>query len=159
MESKVLHLYGYPCSGKTTIGTELAKYLNAVVLDGDDVRASLYNDLGFTKEDRIENLRRFGALSEFLNRQGFNVIICTVAPHAECRDIVKDHVENYHSIFVNTPLETCKERDTKGMYAKAMKGEMYNFTGVHSDIEIGDPDIVVEPDELEKQVQFILSSI
>ena len=156
---KVLHLYGYPCSGKTTIGKILAKQLNAIVLDGDDVRSNLNSDLGFTKEDRNENLRRFGALADLLSRQGFNVIICTVSPYQEGRDKVKDSVNDYTSIFINTPLEVCIERDVKGMYKEALAGTRHNFTGIHSYIEIGTPDLIIEPNLLEEQIQKIIQFI
>lgn len=156
----VIHLYGYPCSGKTTIGKILCSKLNAVVmLDGDVVRASLNSDLDFSKESRIENLRRLGALSNLLTTQDFNVVICTVAPHQECRDIVRSHVENYSSVLINTPLEVCIERDTKGMYRKAMNGEINNFTGVGGEFEIGTPDITVESDTLENQVKYIIGEM
>ena len=156
---KVVHLYGLPCSGKTTIGQELAKHLNAIVLDGDDVRSGLNSDLGFTKKDRIENLRRLGALSSLLNKQGFNVIICTVAPHIECRTIVEKHVDDYVSVFVDTPLEICIERDTKGMYGEAINDKRKNFTGVQGKFEIGDPNLIVAPDSLENQVDYILCNL
>lgn len=156
---RVIHLYGYPCSGKTTIGNILKEHLNAIVLDGDDVRSNLNSDLGFSKEDRTENLRRVGALADLLCRQGFDVIICTVAPHQEGRDKVKNSVENYMSIFVNTPLEVCIERDVKGMYKEALAGIRKNFTGIHSHIEIGNPDLILQPNTLDNQVQEILSCL
>jgi adenylylsulfate kinase len=133
--------------------------MNAIVLDGDDVRSNLNKDLGFSKEDRIENLRRFGAMADIINRQGFDVIICTVAPHVDCRDIVKSNVSNYTSVYIDTPLELCKERDVKGMYRKAIAGDMDHFTGVHNFIDIGTPDVVVTLDDLTNQVSFILSSL
>ena len=159
MKSKVIHLYGFPCSGKSTIGKILSSKLNAIMLDGDEVRAELNSDLDFSKESRVENLRRLGALSKLLTKQEFNVVICTVAPHPECRDIVEKHVEDYSSVFVNTPLDVCIERDTKGMYRKAMAGEIKNFTGIDGSFEIGTPHITVESDILENQVEYILQEL
>ena len=159
MKSKVIHLYGYPCAGKSTIGETLSRMLNAVMLDGDEVRAELNSDLDFSKESRVENLRRLGALSNLLTKQDFNVVICTVAPHPECRDIVRQHVEDYTSVFINTSLEVCMERDTKGMYRKAMSGEIKNFTGVDGEFDIGTPDLIVEPDQLINQVEYILHKL
>lgn len=159
MKSKVIHLYGLPCSGKSTIGKKLSSMLNAVMLDGDEVRSELNSDLDFSKESRIENLRRLGALSNLLTKQGFTVVICTVAPYTECRDIVEQHVENYSSVLINTPHDVCIYRDTKGMYRKAMDGEIKNFTGIDGTFEIGTPHVTVELDTLEKQVEYILQKL
>ena len=158
----IIHLYGYPCSGKTTLGTALCKALqNSIILDGDVIRAGLNADLSFTTEDRLENLRRLGCLATLLSNQGYNVIICTVAPTHECRDIVKSNSgdNNYISVFVNTPLSVCIDRDTKGMYGQAINNERTNFTGVHHMIEIGNPDIIVEADNIVNQIRYILSNI
>jgi adenylylsulfate kinase-like enzyme len=152
-----IHLYGYPCSGKTTIGSELVKQLNkAVILDGDYIRKYLSSDLGFSTKDRIENANRIGNYAALLNDQGFDAVICTVAPHRKCRKIIRDKVVSYTSVFINTPLKICIKRDTKGMYKEAMEGMIKNFTGVHSFVDIGVPDVIVGPAPLKTQVQYIM---
>jgi adenylylsulfate kinase-like enzyme len=155
-----IHLYGYPCSGKTTIGGSLAKALGrTIILDGDYVRKHISKDLGFSKKDRIENARRIGSYTSLLNDQGFNAVVCTVAPHKKCRRLIRDHVKYYTSVFIDTPLKDCIMRDTKGMYKKAVSGEIQNFTGVHSFIDRGTPDIVVTPGPVHLQAQYIISQL
>jgi adenylylsulfate kinase-like enzyme len=154
---RTIHLYGYPCSGKTTIGSELVKQMNkAVILDGDYIRKYLSSDLGFSTKDRIENATRIGNYAALLNDQGFDAVICTVAPHRKCRKIIRDKVIDYTSVFVNTPLKTCIARDAKGMYKEAMEGKIKNFTGVHSFIDMGVPDIIVGTAPVQAQVQYIM---
>jgi adenylylsulfate kinase-like enzyme len=154
---RTVHLYGYPCAGKTTIGSRLAQEMGrAVILDGDYIRKYLSSDLGFSNKDRIENSRRIGNYAALLNDQGFDTVICTVAPHRKCRKIIRDTVIDYTSVYIDTPLEICKSRDTKGMYKEAIEGTRKGFTGVHEFIDMGVPDIIVRPAPLPAQVQYIM---
>jgi adenylylsulfate kinase len=135
-----LWLTGLPCSGKTTIAEELEKKLKkegfpVAHLDGDDVRRGLNSDLGFSKEDRHENLRRIGYVSELFNQKGNYVIASFVSPLEEYRALLKDTISDFKLVYVNTPLEECVKRDVKGMYAKALRGEMKGFTGIDAPFE------------------------
>jgi adenylylsulfate kinase-like enzyme len=128
--SKIVFLYGLPSAGKTTIGRILKNKLNALHLDGDDVRKTITNNLGFSKEDRIENMRIVASMAELVRSQEIDVIVSLVAPHYEGRKIFDDICGNLYKVYVSTPPETCYERDVKGLYAKAFNHEIENMTGV-----------------------------
>jgi sulfate adenylyltransferase len=161
----VLWFTGLSQSGKTTIADAVQQHLkeNGVTterLDGDIVRESLTKDLGFTKEDRNENIRRVGFVAQMLSKNGVGVIASFISPYQEERDNLRNTVNNYIEVFVNTPLEVCERRDTKGLYAKARRGEIKNFTGISDPYqEPENPDIEVFPakDPLEKSVKKVLS--
>jgi adenylylsulfate kinase len=154
---KTVHLYGYPCSGKTTLGKFLSKeFKDAVVLDGDEVRKTLSKGLGFSTIDRIEHHKRIGSLANLINKQGYDVIVCTVAPHPKCRMAIKQQVADYTLILVDTPISMCRRRDTKGLYRQALKGTIKNFTGVNSFITKGNPDLIISPDLVQLQCRKIL---
>jgi len=130
---------GLSGSGKSTIANQLEIELynlktNTYLLDGDNLRLGLNKDLGFSLEDRTENLRRVAEVSKLMIDAGLITIAAFVSPMQKDREMIKEIVgdENYVEIFVNTPLEICEQRDVKGLYAKARRGEILDFTGISS---------------------------
>lgn len=134
-------LTGLPCSGKTTIAAAIRKS-GVTHIDGDEMRKGLCSDLGFSKEDRDENLRRIAHLASSLANVGQTVVCSFVSPMKSQRDMVKEIIgaERFRLVFVDCPVETCIERDVKGMYAKAQAGEIPDFTGVQAPYEQPDAD-------------------
>ena len=119
-------------SGKTTFSLILKYYLNwpTVMLDGDYLRKSLSSDLGFSDEDRRENMRRVGAVAQELSRQEFHVICSFVSPSEEMRQMAFNQIEDpFILIYMSTPLSVCAERDPKGLYAMMARGEIKSLTG------------------------------
>lgn len=151
-KSKVLWVYGLSGSGKTTIAIALEKALHdrgflTQILDGDNIRSGINNNLTFTKEDRSENLRRIAEVNKLFYNCGVITINCFISPLKENRDTVRDIIgsEDFIEIFVDTPLEECERRDVKGLYKRARAGEIKNFTGIDSPFEIPEnPEIKVE---------------
>ncbi len=134
---------GLSGSGKTTIAIELEKQLNlkgllTQVLDGDNVRTGINSNLGFSDEDRIENIRRIAEVTKLFVNCGVITICCFVSPTNEIRAIAKKIIgeKDLVEVFVNTPLEICEKRDVKGLYAKARKGEVKDFTGISAPFEV-----------------------
>ena len=136
-----LWLTGLSGSGKTTIAKSLEKKLHAEgfmtqLLDGDNVRTGLCDNLSFSIEDRQENIRRIAELNKLFLDAGVITISCFVSPTIEIREIAKSIIgSDFQEVFINTPLEVCESRDVKGLYAKARKGEIKNFTGIDSPFE------------------------
>ena len=133
---------GLSGSGKSSIANVLEKKLQAmgrhtITLDGDNIRHGLNRDLGFTKADRVENIRRVGETSKLMVEAGLICISSFISPFASERDTVREMLEEgeFIEVFVDTPLEVCEERDVKGLYAKARAGELPNFTGISSPFE------------------------
>jgi adenylylsulfate kinase len=131
---------GLPCSGKSTLAELVAKGIElrgrgVEVLDGDRVRTNLTKGLGFSKADRDENIRRIGFVCGLLSKHGAVAISAAISPYRSLRDEVRSKIENFVEIYVDTPLEVCIARDVKGMYRKALAGEMKNFTGVSDPYE------------------------
>lgn len=138
MKGKVLWLTGLPCSGKTTLANEVSKFIpNCVVLDGDDIRASpISQDLGFSKEDREKNLFRVGFIAKLLSSKGVNVVCAFVSPYISVREKIRKMVGNgFIEVFVKATPEECEKRDTKGMWKRAKRGEIENFTGFSAPYE------------------------
>jgi bifunctional enzyme CysN/CysC len=128
---------GLSGSGKSTIADLVERELHkrgfhTMLLDGDNIRHGLNNDLGFTDADRVENIRRIGEVSKLFVEAGLIVLCCFISPFAQEREMVRSLVETdeFIEIFVDTPLEECERRDPKGLYAKARAGQIANFTGV-----------------------------
>lgn len=149
-KSKVLWFTGLSGSGKSTVATSLEKLLNeqgklTYLLDGDNVRHGLNKDLGFSLEDRKENIRRIAELSKLFVDAGVITIACFISPLREERKAVRELLgEDFVEVFVNCPLEECEKRDPKGLYKKARTGEIKEFTGISSPYEAPDnPEIEV----------------
>ncbi|HLF04911.1 MAG TPA: adenylyl-sulfate kinase, partial [Dehalococcoidia bacterium] len=133
-------LTGLSGAGKSTITDELVRQLTALgrkveVLDGDVVRTNLSKGLGFSKEDRDTNIRRIGFVSKLLTRHGATSIVAAISPYREVRDEVRRDIGDFVEVFVHCPLEDLVKRDVKGLYAKAIAGEIKNFTGVSDPYE------------------------
>jgi adenylylsulfate kinase len=134
-------LTGLPCSGKTTIAIALANLLRssnhrAEILDGDVIRHELWRELGFSKEDRDENVRRLGHLARLLSRNGAIAIIAAVTPYRASRDAIRGISDNgFMEVHVDAPLAICETRDVKGMYAQARAGKRPHFTGIDDPYE------------------------
>lgn len=139
----VIWLTGLPASGKTTMGIALEKALHekgllCFVLDGDNVRAGLNSDLGFSPEDRKENIRRVAEISKLFVQCGVIIINCFVSPTEELRHLAESIIgkDNFNLVYINTPIEICEQRDKKGLYAKARKGAITDFTGINAPFEV-----------------------
>ncbi|MFC4440080.1 MULTISPECIES: adenylyl-sulfate kinase [Natrialbaceae] len=134
MSGETIWLFGLPCSGKTTLAEGLVGP-RTVHLDGDYLRDTLNSDLGFSKEDRTENLRRAAGVAQALNEQGFDVVASFITPYRSQRELIAEKIENVSFVHVSTPVEVCEERDVKGMYEQARKGEIEGFTGIDAPFE------------------------
>ena len=154
--SAIIWLTGLSGSGKSTIANSLEavlfeKGLNVYVLDGDNVRNGLNKDLGFSAQDREENIRRIGEVAKLFVDAGIIAITAFISPYKKDREIVRRSVDNdeFIEIFVKCPLDVCETRDVKGLYRKAKKGEVKSFTGI-DDIyeEPENPEIVLETDKI-----------
>ncbi len=144
---------GLPCSGKTTIADAVAdklekKGLKVERLDGDIVRQGLTKDLGFSKDDRDRNIERITFVAKLLSRNGVGVLVSFVSPYADMRKHARENTTNFIEVFVKCPVEVCKKRDVKGMYKKALNGEIDNFTGIDDPFEEPvSPELVIETDK------------
>lgn len=154
----VVWLTGLPGAGKSTLARLLAVELRQLglavaILDGDEVRQHLTKDLGFTKEDRIENVRRIAYVAKLLARIGGVVIVAAIAPYATAREAARAEIGNFIEVFVRCPLEVCVKRDVKGLYAKAYRGEISHMTGISAPYEEPvNPEVIVDTDrELPEQ--------
>jgi adenylyl-sulfate kinase len=162
-----LWLTGLSGAGKTTlaglIATELrARGVRVEVLDGDEVRTNLSKGLGFSKEDRDTNIRRIGYVCRLLSRNGLGTISAAISPYSAVRDEVRRAVEQdgaaFIEVFVKCPIAVLSERDVKGLYKKALAGELKGFTGVSDPYEEPlAPDVVVETDR--ESVEFSVNKI
>jgi len=156
-----LWLTGLPSAGKTTLALALARMLrergaDVEVLDGDEVRTHLSAGLGFTRQDRETQVTRIGYVAELLARHGVVVIVPVIAPYQDARDKVRAHHESHGTailqVHLSTPVEVCAERDVKGLYAKAFRGEISAMTGVDDPYEIpGDPDLRIDTSTLDQE--------
>ena len=131
---------GLSGAGKSTLADAVAADLRArgmkvEVLDGDVVRTHLSKGLGFSKEDRDTNIRRIGWVCQVLSRNGVVAVAAAISPYREIRDEVRGNIKDFVEVYVDAPLETLIERDVKGLYRKALSGEIKNFTGVSDPYE------------------------
>jgi adenylyl-sulfate kinase len=148
---------GLSGAGKTTLTNAILPQLRergvkVEALDGDEVRTNLSKGLGFSKEDRDANIRRIGYVARLLSRNGVGVIAAAISPYREIRDEVRRSVETdgarFIEVYVKTPLETLIERDVKGLYKKALAGEIKQFTGVSDPYEEPfNPELIIESDK------------
>lgn len=168
--AKVIWMSGLSCAGKSTIAAAMEKELFnrgyvTQILDGDNIRMGLNKNLSFSKEDRIENLRRIAELSKLFINCGIITINSFISPTEEARKSAKSIIgeENFIEVYINAPIEVCEQRDTKGLYKKARQGLIKNFTGIDSlfeppknhDIEIR-TDLLSINESIDKLVKFIL---
>ena len=131
---------GLPCSGKSAIADKVAdilrgRGLRAERLDGDIVRQDLTRDLGFSKKDRDENIRRVTFVAKLLTRNGVIVLTSFISPYKEMREHARNQIGSFLEVYVKCPVEVCAKRDVKGMYQKAMRGEIKEFTGISDPYE------------------------
>ncbi len=131
---------GLSGAGKTTISRAVAEKLRSLdckleILDGDIVRENLTKGLGFSKEDREENIRRIGFVAHLLTRNGVIVLVSAISPYRSMREEAKQRIGDFVEVFVNAPLNVCEERDVKGLYKKARAGEIKQFTGISDPYE------------------------
>jgi adenylylsulfate kinase len=168
-QSKVLWLTGLSGSGKSTIAQHLERKMYnkgffAQVLDGDNIRSGINNNLGFSVEDRQENVRRIAEISKLFLRSGIITINSFISPTISIRKMAKDIIgkEDFIEIYINAPLEICEARDVKGLYQKARDGIIKGFTGIDSPYEAPThPFIEIKTDQLsiEQAVEEIYSAI
>lgn len=148
----VLWFTGLSGAGKSTIALQVFDALSkddvaVEILDGDQVRAALSPDLGFSKSDRDTQVRRLGYMAHLLSKHGVTVLVSAISPYREARDAALALSSNPVEIFVDASLETLEERDTKGLYAKARKGELKGLTGVDDPYEAPhSPDLTLRTD-------------
>lgn len=161
----VLWLTGLSGAGKTSLAIPLeeelkSRGLHVERLDGDIVRESLTRDLGFSKEDRDKNIERVTFVAKLLSRNGVAVLCSFISPYQATRDMVRQEVTNFLECYVEVPLEEVIRRDVKGLYKKALAGEIPNFTGVSDPYEPPEnPEIVVNSKEqtVEESMQIIVN--
>lgn len=150
--SVMIWFTGLSGSGKSTIAIALERELHSRgimcrILDGDNIRSGINNNLGFTAEDRMENIRRIAEISKLFVDTGIVTIAAFISPDAAMRKLACDIIgrEDFIEVYVNTPLEVCEERDVKGLYAKARKGDIKNFTGISAPFEApAHPDLCLD---------------
>ena len=168
-QAKVIWLVGLSGSGKSTLAGNIETVLHqkgykTYLLDGDNVRLGLNNDLGFSSKDRTENIRRIAEVARLFNEAGIIVLSAFISPLESDRNQAREliGVENFIEIFVHCPLHICEKRDVKGLYAKARKGLIPNFTGIDAPFENPkQPDLTISTEaeapaaSLKKLLDFI----
>lgn len=169
----VIWMTGLSGSGKTTLAIGLERYLHdkghlAYIIDGDNVRSGINKDLGFSEKDRVENIRRVAEISKLFVNCGVITINSFISPSEELRRLAKEIIgrNDFYCVYVNTSVEVCEKRDTKGLYAKARKGEIKEFTGISAPFETPiSPDLEIDTnnhtyeDCLKQLIEFVLSKV
>lgn len=160
---------GLSGSGKSTVAMGVERELHAQgilcrILDGDNVRTGINNNLGFSAEDRIENIRRIAEIGKLFVQTGVVTLACFVSPTNDIRQMARDIVgkEDFLEVYISTPIEECERRDVKGLYARARKGEVKNFTGISAPFEAPvSPDIAIDTSKipLEESVRTLTELI
>lgn len=160
---------GLSGSGKSTVAMGVERELHAQgilcrILDGDNVRAGINNNLGFSAEDRIENIRRIAEIGKLFVQTGVVTLACFVSPTNDIRQMAREIVgeEDFLEVYISTPIEECERRDVKGLYARARKGEVKNFTGISAPFEAPvSPDIAIDTSKipLEESVKTLTDLI
>ena len=158
---------GLSCSGKTTVSQRVAEELlkrglKVEVLDGDVVRTNLSKGLGFSKEDRDTNIKRIGFVCKLLSRNGVVAIGAAISPYRATRDYNRKEIGDFIEVYCKCAIEVCIERDVKGLYKKALAGEISNYTGVSDPYEEPlNPEVVLETDKetLEESVRKVMRKL
>jgi adenylylsulfate kinase len=172
-KAKVIWFSGLSGAGKTTLAKRLEEELFArnflvQILDGDNIRSGINNNLTFSDEDRLENIRRIAEVSKLFLNCGIIAINSFISPTREIRHLAMDIIgkDDFIEVYINAPLEVCEQRDVKGLYAKARRGEIKDFTGIGSPFEIpSQADIEIRTDLMtiddctEKLLEFIVPKI
>jgi adenylylsulfate kinase len=161
----VLWLTGLSGAGKSTVAAKLGPALaerghRVELLDGDEVRTNLCQGLGFSRQDRDTNIARIGYVAGKLAKHGVAVLVAAISPYRQARDLVRAEVDNFVEIHVAAPVQTCAERDVKGLYAKALSGEISHFTGVSDPYEPPlAPEIVLhtEAESVDESVEQVIA--
>lgn len=154
--ARVIWMTGLSGAGKTTIAQSIELELNKLgyltqILDGDNVRTGINNNLGFSGDDRFENIRRISEVSKLFVDCGIICINSFISPTNEIRKMAKSIIgkENFIEVFIDAPMDVCEKRDVKGLYKKARNGEIKNFTGIDSPFDIPKkPDIILKTDKI-----------
>ena len=167
--SLMIWFTGLSGSGKSTVAIALERELHrrgllCRILDGDNIRSGINNNLGFTEADRVENIRRIAEVSKLFIDTGIITIAAFSSPRNYLSKMAAEIIgrENFLEVFVNTPLEGCEQRDVKGLYAKARRGEIKNFTGISAPFEApSHPDLTLDTSKLtlEESVNLLLEKI
>ncbi len=172
-KSKVIWMTGLSGAGKTTLAKhlELALFDQGFlcqILDGDNIRSGINNNLGFSEEDRYENIRRISEISKLFLDCGVIAINCFISPTEEIRSMARKIIgtENFLEVYINSPLNICENRDVKGLYTKARRGEIPHFTGIDSPFDPPlNPDLEIRTDLYsieectKKLLEFVLPEI
>ena len=149
----VVWFTGLPGSGKTTVARKLGNMLRekghrVEVLDGDELRKKLDPEVGFSKEDREVHIRRVAYVSKLLARNGVAVLVCLVSPYRHVRAYARKEIGDFIEVWTKCPLEICIKRDPKGLYKKALAGEITDMTGIQDPYEEPlNPEVIVETEE------------
>ena len=167
MKAPVIWLTGIPGSGKTTLALELQKYyqqkqLPLEILDGDEIRKTLSKDLGFSPEDRKEHNRRVIFVAHILAKNGVTTIVPLISPYRETRANARKEIPNFVEVWVKASVEECKKRDPKGLYKKAMAGEIKNLTGLQAPYEEPqNAELVLDTEKhsVEESIELITSTL
>ena len=165
----MLWFTGLSGSGKSTVAIALERELHSRgllcrILDGDNIRSGINNNLGFSAEDRVENIRRIAEVGRLFVDTGIITIAAFISPNNQLREMAAEIIgkDDFVEVFVSTPLEECEKRDVKGLYAKARRGEIKNFTGISAPFEAPEhPDITLYTSKLpvEESVKILLDYV
>lgn len=164
---QTIWLTGLPSAGKTTTALALSEALvteghKVECLDGDELRHKVAKELGFSKEDRMENIRRAVYISGLLNRNGITTIVSMIAPYRSMRAYARAELPRFLEVYVECPLSECVRRDVKGLYVKALHGEITSFTGISDTYEPPvNPDVIIRTDLhcVNQNVRLIMQSV
>ena len=167
MKSPVIWLTGIPGSGKTTLAVELKKYyeqkdIPVEILDGDEIRKTLSKDLGLSPEDRKEHNRRVIFVAQILAKNNVTTIVTLISPYRETRAFARNEIPNFVEVWIKTSVDECIKRDPKGLYKKALAGEIKNLTGLNAPYEEPqNAELVVDTEKhnVEESVDLITSTL